>query len=263
MVCCAERHLGFYFNLVLNIVAMRMEWSAYPAEILHEYGLILLLSMLLLFCGCGDSGSDSVSADTAVSEDTTVTPTPTAAATPTPAPTLTPTPTPEPEEDSVSADAVSENSASPTEADQDTEVDLSKVTAFEEHRTMYVISNDGVNVRKGPSAGYERLGMLNFGSAIEVSGQDAGGWYQFVYGDGFAFVCDKYVSDTPPATPTEVPPTPTLTPEQQAAATPTPVPAPVPVAAPAGVLMIGDSRCVMMREATGGGGVSWICENGK
>ena len=37
----------------------------------------------------------------------------------------------------------------------------------------------------------------------------------------------------------------------------------VAVAAPAGILFIGDSRCVQMKEAVGGGGCSWICDNGK
>ena len=232
-------------------------------------GLLLILLLLLSACG----GEESVPADNdSVSEDLAaeaLVPTAAGSPTPTPRPTMTPTPAPEEEKDSVSADeavsdnaAVSENEAEPTE--KAAEVDQSRLTLFEEHRTMYVTSGDGVNIRKGPSVDFERIGMLNFGTAIEVTAQDAGGWYQFVYGDGVAYLSDKYVSDTPPATPTPVPPTPTLTPEQQAAATPTPVPAPaVPVAAPAGVLMIGDSRCVMMREATGGGGVSWICENGK
>ncbi len=35
------------------------------------------------------------------------------------------------------------------------------------------------------------------------------------------------------------------------------------VAAPAGVIMIGDSRCVQMCESVAGGGCTWICENGK
>lgn len=34
------------------------------------------------------------------------------------------------------------------------------------------------------------------------------------------------------------------------------------VAAPAGILFIGDSRCVQMKEAVGGGGCSWIAQNG-
>lgn len=53
--------------------------------------------------------------------------------------------------------------------------------------------------------------------------------------------------------------TPAITPEnpQQAVA-----PAPVPVAA-ANIVIIGDSRCVQMRDSTGGGGCVWICDNGK
>ncbi|MCR4642237.1 MAG: SGNH/GDSL hydrolase family protein [Lachnospiraceae bacterium] len=234
----------------------------------------LLLIILLLLSACG--GEESVSADNAsVSEDLSMamltptameSPTPTVKPTPTKKP--TPTPTPAEKEDSVSADSVSGNEAvsgnaavseNETEAAEKTpEVDLSRLTVFEEHRTMYVTSGIGVNVRKGPSIKFERIGLLNYGTAVEVTAQDADGWYQIVYGDGPAYLSNKLVSDTPPATPTPVP---TLTPEQQAAP-PAPAPA-VPVAAPAGVLMIGDSRCVMMREATGGGGVSWICENGK
>lgn len=34
------------------------------------------------------------------------------------------------------------------------------------------------------------------------------------------------------------------------------------VSAPAGILFIGDSRCVQMQEAVGGGGCSWIAKNG-
>ncbi len=69
----------------------------------------------------------------------------------------------------------------------------------------------------------------------------------------------------------EVPtPTPEVTeapvPETPAPAEPEVNPVPpvqTPVAAPAGVIIIGDSRCVQMRDAVGGGGCTWICENGK
>lgn len=39
--------------------------------------------------------------------------------------------------------------------------------------------------------------------------------------------------------------------------------APTATVAPAGVIMVGDSRCVQMQAAVGGGGCSWICENSK
>ncbi len=57
----------------------------------------------------------------------------------------------------------------------------------------------------------------------------------------------------------------------QAPATPAAPGAPAPaapaapakvVSAPAGILFIGDSRCVQMNEAVGGGGCGWIARNG-
>ena len=60
----------------------------------------------------------------------------------------------------------------------------------------------------------------------------------------------------------EAPAVPEL-PAEPIAIEPVPVaPVPVPVAA-ANVVIIGDSRCVQMRDSTGGGGCVWICENGK
>lgn len=52
-------------------------------------------------------------------------------------------------------------------------------------------------------------------------------------------------------------PTPGKPGEQPKPATPAKV-----VSAPAGMLFIGDSRCVQMQEAVGGGGASWIAKNG-
>lgn len=61
----------------------------------------------------------------------------------------------------------------------------------------------------------------------------------------------------------------TETPAPEVAETPTPE-APAPVTEPnpqpvvaANVVIIGDSRCVQMRDSTGGGGCVWICENSK
>ncbi len=51
-------------------------------------------------------------------------------------------------------------------------------------------------------------------------------------------------------------------PVQEAVSAPEPAAPAAPVSA-AGVIMVGDSRCVQMNEAVGGGGCTWICENGK
>ena len=88
--------------------------------------------------------------------------------------------------------------------------------------------------------------------AVTVLGQADTGWYFFMKDGQAVYASDKYLSETQPELP---PPTPVAP-----AAPAGPAQA---VAAPAGVIMVGDSRCVQMQEAVGGGGCSWICENSK
>lgn len=122
-----------------------------------------------------------------------------------------------------------------------------EITVFDEKKTMYAVT--AVNVRFGPSTEYEVVGHLSGGSAVEVTGQADTGWYQVNIGET-AYVSNKYLSDTKPEPPAPAQPAQTA-PGQPAAV------------APAGVIMVGDSRCVEMQTAVGGGGCSWICENGK
>ncbi|MCR5251441.1 MAG: SH3 domain-containing protein [Lachnospiraceae bacterium] len=159
-------------------------------------------------------------------------------------------------ENAVSGNSASDNAAGAADKPAEKEPDLSRVTEWEKPRTMY--ASVRVNLRKGPSVEYRRVGELVRGEEVSIFGQDAGGWYELLRGGQICFVCNSYLAETPPADPTPVP-VPETTP---APAAPTPAPAPV-VSAPAGVVIVGDSRCVGMREATGGGGVSWICENSK
>lgn len=153
---------------------------------------------------------------------------------------------------------------------QELKVDLSRITAFPEAKTMYAVSN--VNIRKGPSTEFEAIGMIKLGESVQVVGRDKDGWYEFNYKDDIAFASDDYLSEDVP-----VIPTPTVEAAADAAAQAADANAQAAlvtqaaqaatsaktVQAPAGVLIIGDSRCVMMREATNGGGCSWICQNSK
>ena len=206
----------------------------------------------------GSVSQESVSDNTSVSEDE-----PLAAPTVTPSPTDIPTPTVSEdmtvsEDEAVSDNTVSENEITPTQLPTP---DPAKITPMDTV-TMYVISQ--VNVRKGPSADYEKVGLLNPGDTVTVTGTYSGKWMRAEYKGETVYVFGDCLSKEPPATPTPVPEVP-----QQENPAPTPTPTPVPVAppvqvsAPAGVLMIGDSRCVQMRDVTGGGGASWICENSK
>ena len=158
-------------------------------------------------------------------------------------------------------------------------VDLTKVRAFDKAKTMYAVSN--VNIRKGPSTDFDPLGMIKLGESVEVIGQDEGGWYEFMYHDEVAFACDDYLSDEEPVFEEEA----EDDSKEEKAEVPDPDDAELaamlaedeliaiveaeeaanPPAAidPAKVLIIGDSRSVMMKNATGGGGCSWICQNSK
>ncbi len=240
----------------------------------HIYGrpgIILILIMMLMLCSC-DNGTDvsaagasvsqqSVSEDGSVSEDSV-------SVTPTAKPTATPTPSVSKDaavstDNALSADAavstdaaVSADKATPTPLPTP---DPAMITAFDPV-TMYVHAQ--VNVRKGPGTEYEKVGLLNPGETLSATGRYGDKWIRVEYKGEICYVSAEFISSEPPATPTPVPAQP---PAQDVQPTPTPAPiAPPPqVVAPAGVLMIGDSRCVQMRDVTGGGGVSWICENSK
>ncbi len=132
------------------------------------------------------------------------------------------------------------------------------ITAFEQPKTMY--ATIALNVRRGPSTDYEVVSHLAMAQAVEITGQAETGWYQLMVNGEPAYASHKYISETPVQVPAAVPQvqtTSTPVPQEQAQVQQTVV------AAPAGVIMVGDSRCVQMQAAVGGGGCSWVCENSK
>lgn len=61
-------------------------------------------------------------------------------------------------------------------------------------KTMY--ARNSVNVRSLPSTSGAKLGSLKKNGEVAVTGQcNETGWYRIVYGDGEAFVSNKYLSD--------------------------------------------------------------------
>lgn len=147
-----------------------------------------------------------------------------------------------------------------TEVETETQTEALKeivVTPFEAAKTMY--ATIALNVRKGPSTDYEVVGHLAQAQAAEVTGQADTGWYQITLNGENAFVSHKYMSETKVEAPAPQPAVPT----NEQPATNVQSPAPTATVAPAGVIMVGDSRCVQMQAAVGGGGCSWICENSK
>ena len=58
--------------------------------------------------------------------------------------------------------------------------------------TMY--AKQSVNVRKGPSTDYEKIGNLSFAQEINVTGAADNGWYQFDFDGQKGYVSNKYVA---------------------------------------------------------------------
>ncbi len=58
--------------------------------------------------------------------------------------------------------------------------------------TMY--AKQSVNVRKGPSTDYEKIGSLSFAQEINVTGAADNGWYQFDFDGQKGYVSNKYVA---------------------------------------------------------------------
>lgn len=137
-----------------------------------------------------------------------------------------------------------ENAAAAGAGTEETE-EKYMVTAFEEGKAMY--ASGAVNVRKGPSTDYERIGGLAKGQEVTAIGQADTGWYEIAYGEGKAYVSNKYLLEGKPAEPAPQP-------EAQAVAE---------VKNVSGVILVGDSRFVQMQANVGENSCTWIAESGK
>ncbi len=181
--------------------------------------------------------------------------------------------------------SVSDDEANTETSDEgiviDKNVDKTKITYFDEPVTMY--SQRALNVRSGPSTDYDVYGYLEYNTEVQVLGQyGKNGWYLIEFFGGEAFASNRFIAETQvdlaalraQQEAEALAAIETQKAAQQAAAqqavqtqaqsAQAVAPAsPAPVAAPAGVLFIGDSRCVQMKAAVDGGGCSWICENAK
>ncbi len=60
-------------------------------------------------------------------------------------------------------------------------------------------AKDDVNVREGPDSAYTRLGHLDRGDRVNVTGLSDSGWYQIDFKGGKGFVSGKYLSKDKPA----------------------------------------------------------------
>ena len=211
----------------------------------------LVVVMCLMFAGCGNRAQTTTQdvTETATETETVVQSTEEITAT-TVIETVEETETTEVE---ATEELATEESTTEAETQSAQEV---VVTPYEQPKTMY--ATNGVNVRSGPSTDYDVVSHLAMAQAVEVTGQADTGWYQFVVDGKPAYASNKYLSETPVEIPVAAPV------ETAQAQNPAPTaPVTTSTVVPAGVIMVGDSRCVQMQEAVGGGGCSWICENSK
>ena len=170
-----------------------------------------------------------------------------------------------------------EKASEETEELSESEVDWTNVIVYEEPIALYAQSI--LNVRKGPDTVYDVLGTLATNDQVEVIGEyEESKWMVITFQGEKAFVSGRYLGE-------EQIDLVALQAQQEAAAMAAieadvqkmgeaekvaseqaaieENPAPPYIASPAGVVFVGDSRCVQMSAAVGGGGSTWICENSK
>ena len=97
------------------------------------------------------------------------------------------------------ASAAPEESQAPTESEastQEEQIQAPGYTVTEMSAIMYVLNT--VNLRQGPGSSYSKVGSLNKGDQVNVTGQADNGWYQL---DNGAFVSNNYLGSTAPAAP--------------------------------------------------------------
>ena len=166
--------------------------------------------------------------------------------------------------------ADNETTDSETEVNEETEepsLPEYTVTTYDEVQIMY--ATGAVNVRKGPSTDFERIGALAYGQEITVTGQADTNWYEIMYGEETAYVSNKYLQNDKPADEPllvaqqeteqqEVVQQETL--PQETAPEIQPV---TEVKNVSGVILVGDSRFVQMQASVGANSCTWIAESSK
>ena len=68
----------------------------------------------------------------------------------------------------------------------------------EEKEAAIMYAKSGVNVRKGPSQDYEKIGSLSEGQEITVTGVADTGWYQITYQDQTGYCSNNYLQADKP-----------------------------------------------------------------
>ena len=85
-----------------------------------------------------------------------------------------------------------ENTVTESEVVEETPIQQ-ELQVKELHQTMY--AKQSVNVRKGDSTDYEKIGSLSFNQQVKVTGQsETTGWYRIEFNGEIGFVSSNYLS---------------------------------------------------------------------
>jgi uncharacterized protein YgiM (DUF1202 family) len=79
--------------------------------------------------------------------------------------------------------------------------DLPPVTESTEEveETIYIWTNDGVNLRKKPNTSSDIIAVLGSGTKLELLDQDKEGWSHVVFDGQKGYVSNDYITGTDPA----------------------------------------------------------------
>lgn len=97
-------------------------------------------------------------------------------------------------EDASDSENASEETSEAEEVSEEEENSEEPEFTVEEHNAVLFVKK-AVNVRKGPSTDYEKIGGLNKGDQIQITGIADTGWYQIQYNGATAYVASSYLMD--------------------------------------------------------------------
>lgn len=97
-------------------------------------------------------------------------------------------------EDAPDSENNSEEASEAEEVSEEEEESVEPEFTVEEYNAVLFVKK-AVNVRKGPSTDYEKIGGLNKGDQIQITGIADTGWYQIQYNGATAYVASSYLMD--------------------------------------------------------------------
>lgn len=97
-------------------------------------------------------------------------------------------------EDASDSENNSEETSEAEEVSEEEEESVEPEFTVEDYNAVLFVKK-AVNVRKGPSTDYEKIGGLNKGDQIQITGIADTGWYQIQYNGATAYVASSYLMD--------------------------------------------------------------------